>query len=279
LKEQPCTFGPQLNLIGVLTEPDRVAARPDTPIAVILNAGLLHRVGPHRMSVALARRLADRGIRSLRFDLGGRGDSESSDRPGSDEERVIADIVDAMDDVERRCRVHHFVVFGLCAGADNAHAVAVRDPRIAGAILLDGYGYRTNRYHLAYWARRALRALRAPAWRHLLRRTVAPRPARTVETGEHGQRRPFGPRRDVEREIQSLTDRGVQLLYLYTSGAEGYYNYRRQFFGMFSGLESRARIDVEYYRNADHTYTVGEDRERMLERVVEWYESRAWNPD
>jgi hypothetical protein len=33
---------------------------------------------------------------------------------------------------------------------------------------------------------------------------------------------------------------------------------------------------VEYYPNADHTYTFAEDRERMFAAVVEWYRSRPW---
>ncbi|HHO68021.1 MAG TPA: alpha/beta hydrolase, partial [Gammaproteobacteria bacterium] len=73
MKERVVTFGPERNLVGVLTQPDQV--RPDLPVLVFLNAGLLHRVGPYRMHVDLARQLAARGYASLRFDLSGRGDS------------------------------------------------------------------------------------------------------------------------------------------------------------------------------------------------------------
>jgi hypothetical protein len=83
----------------------------------------------------------------------------------------------------------------------------------------------------------------------------------------------------VEHEIQSLVNRNAQLLYVYTGGVTSYYNYTRQFFDMFAGLKPRDRISVEYYPNADHTYTFSEDRERMVERVVEWFGSCDWSVD
>ena len=60
MRERVCEFGPQLNLTGLLTEPT-ATTHPELPAVVMLNAGLLHRVGPHRMSVILARKLAEQG--------------------------------------------------------------------------------------------------------------------------------------------------------------------------------------------------------------------------
>jgi dienelactone hydrolase len=273
VREHPFQFGPELNLIGILTEPDTAAERRGLPIVLFLNAGLLHHVGPHRMSVELARRLAGRGIRSLRFDLGGRGDSETTRVTGSDEAQVLADVTEAMDFLERKYNVRRFVLFGLCAGADNAHATAVRDPRVVGAILLDGHGYWTRRSYIGHYLPRVFRP---SAWLNYLRRSLGPPKQEIAEFGVHGQRRPFGPRWEVEQEIQALVDRGAQLLYFYTGGVSYYYNYAGQFRDMFSALRARGKIEVEHYPNADHTYTFAEDRERLLARVVDWCSSRTW---
>lgn len=273
MKERACEFGPELNLIGILTEPKPADARSDVPAMVMLNAGLLHRVGPHRMSVILSRRLADRGFHSLRFDLGGRGDSTSTRTAQSDESQVLTDIIPAMDYVEQKCGIHKFVLFGLCAGADNAHLAALRDPRVAGIVLLDGYGYWTRR---SYFVHYFPRIWRPRAWFNYFRRSFAAPAAREDDFGVHGQRRPFGARLDVESEIQTLLDRNTQLLYIYTGGVFSYYNYAGQFFDMFPHLNANDKIEVELYSNADHTYTLEEDREILLKRVVEWYSSRNW---
>jgi dienelactone hydrolase len=179
-----------------------------------------------------------------------------------------------MDYLQCRCDIHSFVLFGLCIGADNAHAVALRDSRVAGAIFLDGHGYRTWRSYIEHYLPRVWRPR---AWLNFLHRSLAP-PKQAIEKfGVHGQRKPFGTRLEVQREIQALVDRNVQLLYVYTGGGSKYYSYAGQFNDMFNGLDVRSNIEVEYYRNADHTYTFAEDRELLLARVIEWYNSRIWN--
>jgi len=276
MKERACQFGPQHGLVGILTEPIGNELRPNHPAMLVLNVGLLHRVGPNRMSVELAHRLAESGILCLRFDMGGYGDSEVSTEAKSDDARIFTDIKSAMDFLELEHGVHRFVLFGSCSGADNSHAVALRDPRVAGAVLLDGYGYWTLRSYITYYLPRVFRPR---VWIHLARRKLFPATQANGErpTLKQQLRRPFAPRLQSEREVQSLVDRGTQMLYFYTGGIENYYNYAAQFFDMFKGLDPRGKIEVEYYPNADHTYTFAEDRQPMIARVVEWYRSRAWN--
>ncbi|MDZ7781370.1 MAG: hypothetical protein U5R14_15765 [Gemmatimonadota bacterium] len=57
------TFGPEGILVGVLTEPDPDKAIPNAPGHLILNSGILHRVGASRIYVQIARALADQGSR------------------------------------------------------------------------------------------------------------------------------------------------------------------------------------------------------------------------
>ena len=73
MSERVVTFGGQGELVGVLSQPDVV--RPSAPWVLLWNTGLHPRVGPCRLNVQLARRLAALGIPSLRFDLSGLGDS------------------------------------------------------------------------------------------------------------------------------------------------------------------------------------------------------------
>lgn len=57
MTEQALRFGPEKKLIGILNCPERF--EKDFPTALILNAGIVHRVGPFRIHVDLARALAN----------------------------------------------------------------------------------------------------------------------------------------------------------------------------------------------------------------------------
>ena len=76
MKEEAVVFGATSSLVGVVTDPV-VGARDkeDLPAIILLNAGIAHRVAPHRLYVNMARRFADMGFTVLRFDFSGVGDS------------------------------------------------------------------------------------------------------------------------------------------------------------------------------------------------------------
>lgn len=71
VREQLVRIGP-IGLFGVLCQPERSS---DGPTAVFLNCGSQDHTGPARLWVELAREWAGAGLRSLRVDLSGLGDS------------------------------------------------------------------------------------------------------------------------------------------------------------------------------------------------------------
>ena len=75
MHETICQFGPNNGLTGILTEPDESVRVADAPVALILNAGIVHNIGPFRLHVDIARLLAAAGFSSFRIDLSGLGDS------------------------------------------------------------------------------------------------------------------------------------------------------------------------------------------------------------
>ncbi len=173
MKETALNFGQGGSLVGILTRPDEVQ---QGDLAVIfLNAGILHRVGPNRIHVRLARHLADRGVTSLRMDLPGVGDSGMLGTGLSLAEEGRQGIHAAMDLLQRQEVASRFVVFGLCSGADAAFQIACLEPRVVGIALVD-----PTRLFATWqsWARKILRgALRPAAWlrlftgrHHVLRR-------------------------------------------------------------------------------------------------------------
>ena len=189
VREVPLTFGPGQSLFGILAEPgDAFAARAHRDTAVLLlNVGGNYRIGPNRFYVRMARSLAANGMRALRFDMGGIGDSRAS---GSGARHYfskdsVADVRAAIDCLAAEGCTRFYVV-GICSGSYVAFQAALADPRICGQVLMnsrllewrDGEGdddgswqalmqqhYKSTAF---YW--RAL--LRPQVWRRLSRGEV-----------------------------------------------------------------------------------------------------------
>jgi hypothetical protein len=264
MRERAFTFGSHEGLVGVLCEPDtpRVAA----PAALFSNVGLNHRVGPNRTWVESARRLAELGLASLRFDLSGFGDSEARRDTRSDLERAVLDMREALDFLGAKCRCDRFLLIANCSGVDSLHATALADPRVVGAIAIDGYIYRNRGYAL----RRRLRFIQPARWaRHLRRRRVARATASSNPTGgvQEVWKRDIPTRERFASDLAQLVGRDVKLLFVYTSGVDTHYNYRDQFHDMF-GYRSEAA--VLFFPRADHLFSRESDRQELYAGIAAW---------
>jgi hypothetical protein len=271
MRERVVTFGPGEVLVGVLTEPERL--RPNASAVVMSNVGLNHRVGPQRVWVELARRLAEHGIPSLRFDASGLGDSAPRTELLGDIDRAVLDLDDALTWLAGNV-VDRFELVSLCSGTDIAHRVAVKDARVGSAVFLDGYSYETPR---AIVHRVALRWTALPRWKRALRRHFPQ--AFGLELDKHAVgwvdeifNREYPTREQFERDLGTLVDRGVHLLFVFSG--EATYRYKDQFWDALGRKDWRGRISVEYYTKADHTFTFRPEREVMLDRVVSWVVAR-----
>src|SRR3954464_8699779 len=142
MKEHAVAFGPNDNMVGVWTEPDRPTG---APALVVFNAGFIHHVGPGRLAVDVARRAAGGGGSTLRFDLSGLGDSAPRVPPSHPITDGMADARAAMDYLLAAHGARKFILYGLCSGARYVHHVAVAEPRVVGAVMLDGYTFPTIR--------------------------------------------------------------------------------------------------------------------------------------
>ena len=76
--------------------------------------------------------------------------------------------------------------------------------------------------------------------------------------------------KQAEKEISDLVRRGVNLLYIYSGGVPVYYNYRNQFKHMFRSIDFMGRIQDEFFKSADHTYTLLEQREKLIRCICAW---------
>lgn len=281
MRERPIRIGRDGSLVGVMTQP--VAGGGEgRPAFLFLNAGLLHRVGPSRLHVRLARSLAREGFASLRFDFSGVGDSELPREGGAFLERSVAETREAMDHLERSVDPGSFVLFGLCSGAEVAHRAAVEDPRVVGMVPMDGYLYPTWRY---YVHRYGPRLLRARSWLNLLTGKTYVGPflrRRLLRRGRDGQeeanvsggaavfRRERPPKEGLERELRRLVRREVRMLQIFTGGLEELCTYRGQFRDAFRSVDFRGLLREEFFAGADHTFTSLEEQRSLEETVVGW---------
>lgn len=275
MRQQVCNFGKDGHLLGILTTPDEDRRVPDAPTALILNAGIVHRIGPFRLNVDIARHLAEQGFSTLRMDLSGLGDSGPRTGKLELENRAELDAADAMTFLQAETGVNEFVIVGLCSGAYNAHCVAVKDERVVGGVFMDGIVFRTFGYFVRHYL---ARVFRPRFWRNAVKRRFhRPAFAATESDGNALAESEFFSsdlsKDKIVNDLTGLMDRGVQMLFLYTDGYDDICG-RSQFREMYGLRPDEGQLQVEYYPKSEHTFRLTENRKAACERVSNWFQNR-----
>jgi hypothetical protein len=270
MTERGVLFSAQ-SLVGVLTEAEK-ASDTSRPIVVFLNAGMVHRVGPNRLHVRLARELARRGFASLRFDLSGIGDSPARVDGASLHDAGLLDVRDALDFVANEHEGSTFVLVGLCSGADLAFRAALADKRVVGEVLIDGFPYQTFRSRMHRRARHSAWQLRGRNWRKLLgpNNPVWSRLRRSPKAAPSPgafRQRDVPSKEEANAGLHALTERGVRLLVINTPDRD--YSYRRHFADTFPTVRSD-RVQVTFFPDADHTFTLRANQDQLIRTIIEW---------
>lgn len=286
--QTPVRFGPGDALMGMLTAPaarqapgsDAARQAPGGVAVLMFNMGANHRVGPRRINVKLAHALAARGIPSMRFDLGGIGDSDALNTAPDVQTRAMHALEAAMDMAERQLGARQFVIVAMCSGVEQAMGVAANDARVVAVSLFDGFAFPERR---SRWERTVRRALAAPAhpafpgkakrWlqRHLLKsHSTKPLPgffteSKPAETNAAW----FGAtlKRLVERKV------AVQLLY---SGSLHVRDRGRDQLGPFAREPYAQALHYEFMREVDHTVCTERGQQLFLQCVGDWVTDRCF---
>ena len=266
-------FGRSASLMGILSRPpSELPIR--RPAVVILNTGIAHRVGHHRMYVTMARELAALGHLAFRFDLSGIGDSASRGDGLSPIEAHHADLSEALDWLTAKYNVNEVVLIGLCSGADIALSYGHSDKRVAGLVLLDPTIPPTVRFYAHYIGRRLtqLRSWwsfvsgRGRIWQELIiwvKSAFGATPAQPASAADHRIRK------ELEQLYLKSLDRNLKLLVVLTGGPlQGRQSYREQIFEALPNVPFQGRVSVEHFRDADHTFTSESARTRLQELVL-----------
>jgi pimeloyl-ACP methyl ester carboxylesterase len=277
MKEETLLFGTGQGLVGTLNVPN---PRTGSLGVILLNAGMIHRIGPHRVNVRLARELARHGIASIRFDLAGHGDSARPSGSLPFQDQAVEDVRQAADALGSATGLKRFAVFGICSGAYHAFNAAMKDERLTTLMLFDAFRYPTWKTRVIYYLTR----LRQP---QPLRRAVGfgGRMLRQLATGNDPHAAATTPVAELERlgvidvfplkeaagsGLKTLLDRGVRIFVVYSGSAVEGYNYRRQFEDTFAEYGVAGRVQVDYKSDLDHQFTTCADQQEFIRELVAW---------
>jgi len=272
--ERIVQFGTGAGRIGVVTEPVGTAR---IGILLILGAGILHRVGPSRAAVQVARHLAAQGIQSLRFDHAGIGDSDR----GTEQlrESVMQDVRDGVDILLRDVpsASGHVTVLGFCAGADTALVCAGLDPRIHSIALFDALVPRTvGHFFRAFghrWSRATVRGMVTRVLRSLRRSPAAIRVAPPDYFGLVAANR-----REFCDIVRTLNDRRVRRLWLMTSGVLEYCSDPRQISEVLGNVASERLDQLEWNPAADHVLSTRGQVDWLCHTLAYWMSDADCTP-
>ena len=287
MTEQVLLFGEHRTLVGVVTTCGETgaAAPADARIAAIfLNAGVIHRVGPSRLYVHLARALADFGWMSVRFDHSGIGDSPVRRDGRSFEESATLEAGEAMNALQESYGVRRFVLIGLCSGAVTAFEAARVDERVAGIVMINPQGfadvaewteYVQNRGHARkYWTQSLFSAA---SWRKALTGRVDYRRLarvlwRQATAGVAAEKAaPVAAR--VAADLAAVLRRRVRTLLVCSEGDDGI-----EYMNVILEQDVRRMpptrgLTVEILDGADHSLTICDSQRRIIEVVRRWVEA------
>ena len=264
MNEEIVAFGERKNLHGILTTPSSEHGK--LPLIVFWNAGLIAKTGVHRIQVLLARKFAELGFSTLRFDLSGVGDSYNVSYQEKGD-KTDYDLKQAIEYGLSKIGGEKSILIGFCSGALNAHELMLTEDKVAGSILIDSYGYKTRKYFFYYF----LKLFRFSKWIRpfliLLMKIIG-----TNKVAPESQVAfwDFPPREKVKEDLQQLVNKDLKLYYIYTNGVLDYYNYKNQFYDMFKGVDFKDCVELDFFENSDHLFTPLKEKKELMERIISW---------
>lgn len=284
--EDVVRFGDSDRLVGIASTPTDVGS--DIGV-VLLNAGLVHRVGPNRIYVTLARRLCSRGFHALRFDYSGIGDSPPRADAAHFAESSVLEAEAAMDWLARERGCRRFVLLGLCSGTLAAFRTAIQSPRVIALVLLTSLleepesvdqakiDEAMDRRNARSYAK--VKALDWSSWRRFL--TGRANYRHVMEVVGRNLRRRIGkvPRESrlsspVLEQIDRLCQRGLFVHFIY-----GEPTTVLEYFRMTLEPGLRKHVDdgsvrVTVIEKSDHTFTSLSDQRRLGDVIEGWLDDK-----
>jgi pimeloyl-ACP methyl ester carboxylesterase len=283
ISEQALLLGKEHSLVGIMTR--AVTTSPSRkPTIVILNTGIVHRVGHHRMFVTLARVLAGAGFNAFRFDFAGIGDSDPRIDGLSPLDSSLSDLDEVLNWLERGRGISRVILVGLCSGADLAILRGHSDPRVVALVLMDPSIPTTVRFYAQYilkhltrlrsyvsvaLGRSGLLRLWIGELYYRLRSSANTHPTSLNDLRFHSY---------LKQSYRNAIDNGVRILAIFT-GDTTRQTYQEQMLDAFPDIVFGDQLKLEFFKGADHLFTSEEDRKRLFDIILNWMVSIDEQPD
>lgn len=298
LTEQPVFFGPGKSLFGIVTQPRSGEVRRRG--VVFVNDGATYHIGANRINVALARRWACRGYVVLRMDLSGLG--ESAPRPGRPSNEVfppsaLEDIRAGIELLRQQYEARDVTLVGLCSGAYHALRAAVAGLPINLILLINPQNF--------FWkegtsisdmqlvevlsgpGKYRERMLSSKNWRKVLTgradvRRIASVHVRhawftfTALLRDVARRLHIRVPQDLGRELEEVTARGVQVVFVFSRGEVGIELLKLQAGSAVERIRDRCRVHI--IDGADHIFSQRIPRQLLEDLLSEELFSRRPDP-
>lgn len=284
MREQTLRFGKTSSLVGVVTDPRESTASPSYPAIILLGAGIVHRVGPHRLYVKLARKLATMGFVVFRFDFSGIGDSKVREDNLPFEQSAVAETQEAMDWLCAARNVDRFVLMAVCSGAGFSFRTACCDRRVIGVSLINAAGHRwgtsdelnrTLMHH--YWRMVWSNSFRMKNWQKLITlnfdsRTIMRATANRLQKLLARNKKESPEAEIIASAFESLIARGVKVLIVYSEGDEGWDYYQVFLRNKLRRLDSNSHFRLKIVHGANHTFALLSHQRDLFNIVCRWVE-------
>ena len=265
MREVAALFGEGRGLVGVVTPAERREPAMVPPTAIVFNSGAVHRIGPNRLSVRLARMLATHGVSTLRFDLSGIGDSKPRRDRSALTESWVTEALAAMEMLADSRGADRFLLMGNCSGAAAAYLAAHADPRVVSLVLINPNVPETLRYYLR------LALTNRNSWRRLAAGTgklrtlvdrLRLRPAAAPKTAQ--------PKHDVLAGLQALARRGVDMLIVVCEWDPSYDHFHWTLRRELARPPLRDRVRLAIVPRSNHDFSMLASQERLIGIVDQW---------
>ncbi len=268
----------------------RSATAPHRAV-ILLNAGAVGQIGPNRLHVLLARRLAAAGDLVMRLDVSGIGESRA--RAGAEEnvvysEHAIQDVGVAVGWV-RRAGVTEVAVIGLCSGAYHGFKAALAGQPIDTLVAINpltfhykiGMAVDFAAFRVAADAMRYRKSmLNGSSWRKLLRGQVnlwrvagvmlhRMHAAITRPLREARRRLRIPMAEDLGDELEVLARRGVAMRFIFADEDPGQQLLDEQGGSVVPRLIASGQLRIRSIPDADHTFTARWVHPIILDAICE----------
>jgi len=293
MREQAVLFGRTKSLVGVVTDPDSGLRNSHFPAIILLNAGLLHRIGPNRLYVKIARQMASSGFTVLRFDFSGIGDSRAREDDLPFERSTISETQEAMRYLSSIRDIERFILMGVCSGANIAFKTASCDPCVVGIIGINGSYYDSmtleslnqhikNSIQGRYYCRHLLDY--RSWWRVVTGKSDLKNVIRFLINKVrdlHSQKVNITVKTDPLTEWITLAERGVDMVLVNSEGSVALDTFRLLSAKRLGGLEASGKLTIKIIEHTDHVFTLLWSQNTLVDIINKWIRNkkRVWIKD